>query len=40
MIATFMRRAASTLAALVLMSGFALAQTKVTIAVGGAACLC
>src|SRR5207302_6659205 len=34
------RRAASSLAALVLMSGLALAQSKVTIAIGGAACLC
>ena len=40
MIAAFTRRAASTLAALILMSGFALAQTKVTMAIGGAACLC
>jgi NitT/TauT family transport system substrate-binding protein len=40
MIAAFMRRAASTLAALVLMSGLAFAQSKVTIAIGGAACLC
>jgi len=40
MIAVFMHRALSTLAALVLMSGLALAQGKVTIAVGGAACLC
>ena len=34
------RRLASALAALVLMSGVALAQSKVTIAIGGAACLC
>ena len=40
MIAIITRRVVSTLAALVLMSGFALAQTKVTIAIGGAACLC
>ena len=40
MIAAFTRRAASTLAALILMSGLAFAQTKVTMAIGGAACLC
>src|SRR3954464_4732462 len=40
MIATLTQRVASTLVALVLMSGFALAQTKVTVAIGGAACLC
>ena len=40
MIAIITRRVVSTFAALVLMSGFALAQTKVTIAIGGAACLC
>lgn len=40
MIAAFTRRAASTLAALLLMSGLAFAQTKVTMAIGGAACLC
>jgi NitT/TauT family transport system substrate-binding protein len=40
MMALFLRRAMSCLAALVLMSGAALAQAKVTIAVGGAACLC
>jgi NitT/TauT family transport system substrate-binding protein len=34
------RRAVSALAALMLMSGVALAQSKVTIAIGGAACLC
>lgn len=34
------RRLVSALGALVLMSGVAMAQTKVTIAVGGAACLC
>src|SRR5882724_3266465 len=34
------RNALAALGALVLMSGFALAQSKVTIAVGGAACLC
>ncbi len=40
MIAAFLRRTVSTLAALVLMSGLAFAQTKVTLAIGGAACLC
>jgi NitT/TauT family transport system substrate-binding protein len=40
MIAIITRRVVSTLAALVLMSGFALAQTKITMAIGGAACLC
>src|SRR6187431_1635353 len=40
MIAATLRRALSTLAALVLMSGLAAAQTKVTMAIGGAACLC
>jgi len=40
MIAAFARRAVSTIAALVLMSGLAVAQTKVTMAIGGAACLC
>ena len=40
MIAATLRRALSTLAALVLMSGLAVAQTKVTMAIGGAACLC
>jgi len=34
------RRLVSTFAALVLMTGFAAAQTKVTIAIGGASCLC
>ena len=34
------RRFAATLAALLLSSGFALAQSKVTIAIGGASCLC
>ena len=34
------RRLAVALAALVLLSGFALAQSKVTLAVGGGACLC
>lgn len=34
------RRFAATLAALVLSSGFALAQSKVTLAVGGGSCLC
>lgn len=40
MMALFLRRAMVSLAALVLMSGAAFAQAKVTIAVGGAACLC
>src|SRR6202521_3220034 len=40
MMAMLIRRAASSLAALVLMSGLAFAQSKVTIAIGGAACLC
>ena len=40
MMALFLRRVMSCIAALVLMSGAALAQAKVTIAVGGAACLC
>ena len=40
MIAATLRRALSALAALVLMSGLAAAQTKVTMAIGGAACLC
>src|SRR6185312_10635710 len=35
-----LRRMLSSFAALALMSGVALAQSKVTIAVGGAACLC
>ena len=34
------RRLVTTIAALLLSSGLALAQSKVTIAVGGAACLC
>ena len=34
------QRLAATLAALVLMSGVALAQSKVTLAIGGASCLC
>jgi NitT/TauT family transport system substrate-binding protein len=34
------RRLVSALAALMLMTGFAAAQTKVTIAIGGASCLC
>src|SRR5690242_8024300 len=34
------RRLAATLAAIVLSSGFALAQSKITLAVGGCACLC
>jgi NitT/TauT family transport system substrate-binding protein len=37
---TLFRRFAAVLAALVLSSGIAAAQTKVTIAVGGASCLC
>ncbi len=40
MMALLVRRAIPSLAALVLMSGAALAQMKVTIAIGGAACLC
>jgi NitT/TauT family transport system substrate-binding protein len=40
MTALFLRRLTSSLAALVLMTGFAFAQTKVTIAIGGASCLC
>jgi NitT/TauT family transport system substrate-binding protein len=44
MSAPFIRRLAATLAALVLssglMSGFALAQSKITLAVGGGSCLC
>src|SRR5471032_1226420 len=38
--ATIFRRLTTSLAALVLSSGLALAQSKVTIAVGGAGCLC
>jgi NitT/TauT family transport system substrate-binding protein len=38
--ASFVRRLATALAALVLMSGYALAQSKVTLAIGGASCLC
>jgi NitT/TauT family transport system substrate-binding protein len=34
------RRLAATLAAIVLSSGFALAQSKITLAVGGGSCLC
>ena len=34
------RRLATTLVALLLSSGFALAQSKVTLAIGGASCLC
>jgi NitT/TauT family transport system substrate-binding protein len=40
MMALFLRRVMSYVAALLLMSGAAFAQAKVTIAVGGAACLC
>ena len=40
MMALFLQRMMSCLAALILMSGAAFAQAKVTIAVGGAACLC
>ncbi len=40
MIGRCLRRLASTCAALLLMSGLAIAQTKVTLAIGGAACLC
>jgi NitT/TauT family transport system substrate-binding protein len=35
-----LRRLGVTLAALVLSSGLALAQSKVTLAIGGASCLC
>ena len=38
--AKLFRRLAATLAALVLSSGLALAQSKVTLAIGGASCLC
>ena len=34
------RRLAATLAAIVLSSGFAFAQSKITLAVGGGSCLC
>jgi NitT/TauT family transport system substrate-binding protein len=37
---TLFRRLAATLAALLLSSGLALAQSKITIAVGGGSCLC
>jgi NitT/TauT family transport system substrate-binding protein len=37
---TLFRRFATTLAAVLLSSGFALAQSKVTLAIGGAGCLC
>ncbi len=40
MTAMLFRRVFSSLAALVLMSGLALAQSKVTLAIGGASCLC
>jgi NitT/TauT family transport system substrate-binding protein len=40
MSATIFRRLITTLAALALSSGLALAQSKVTLAVGGASCLC
>ncbi len=40
MTAMFLRRLISALAALMLMTGFAVAQSKVTIAIGGASCLC
>ena len=40
MSAPFIRRLVTTLAALVLSSGVALAQSKVTLAIGGASCLC
>src|SRR3954468_15378542 len=40
MSATIFRRLAATAAALVLSSGLAFAQAKVTLAVGGASCLC
>ena len=37
---TLFRRLAATLAALLLSSGLALAQSKITLAVGGGSCLC
>ena len=37
---TILGRLAATLAALVLSSGLAAAQTRITVAVGGGACLC
>lgn len=40
MTALLVRRLIASLAALMLMSGAALAQTKVTVAIGGASCLC
>lgn len=40
MMTKLIRRALSSLAALMLMSGLAFAQQKVTLAIGGAACLC
>ena len=40
MSATIFRRLAATAAALVLSSGIAFAQSKVTLAIGGASCLC
>jgi len=40
MTALLVRRLVATLAALLLMSGAALAQMKVTVAIGGASCLC
>ncbi|MCZ7642227.1 MAG: ABC transporter substrate-binding protein [Pseudorhodoplanes sp.] len=40
MIGRFVRRLTSACAALLLMTGLAVAQSKVTIAIGGAACLC
>lgn len=40
MTGVIIRRLASAAAALMLMTGFTMAQTKVTIAIGGASCLC
>jgi sulfonate transport system substrate-binding protein len=40
MSASFVRRLVTSLAALLLSSGLALAQSKVTLAIGGASCLC
>ena len=40
MSASFIRRLATSLAALLLSSGLALAQSKVTLSIGGASCLC
>ena len=40
MTAVFVRRLMAGLVALMLMSGAAFAQAKVTLAIGGASCLC